>query len=163
MHNKNLLLLLGLGLICIGFFKPNINLGVLSPINNVVNVQVDKPSDPALLDLAQTLTQSIKKANVSKEDCLRLASVCFDMSTLVGLDGSSEVIKNTEEIRQANKLSGLMLRMDMNKTYPGLADAMNKVVVDYIGDDIVVLNTDLRTKSVDVFQAIAWAFVEGSK
>lgn len=163
MNNKNLLLLLGLVLIGIGFFKPNINLGIKNPINNVVNVEVDKPNDPSLLALAQTLTETIRTSNVSKADCLRLANVCFDMGTLVGLDGSSEVLKNTEEIRQANRLTGLMLRMDINKKYPGLAEAMNKTVIAYIGNDIVVLNPDLRNKSVNVFQALAWAFIQGSK
>lgn len=162
MSNK-VLLYIGFGLIIIGLVKPNFDLGIGGPVNNVVSVQVDKPNDPALLALAQTLTENIRKANVSKEDCLRLANICFDMGTLVGLDGTSEVIKNTEEIRQANRLSGLMLRMDMNKKYPGLAESMNKVVVDYLGNDIVVLNSDLRNKSVSVFQALAWAFVEGTK
>lgn len=161
MKNK---ILLGLGLVLclIGLLKPNLNL-VSVPSNGVTSVSVDKPSNETLLKLAQDLVQTIKENKVTREDGLRLANLCFDMSTLISLDGSSEVIKNTEEIRQANRLSGMMLRMDMNKKYPELATKMNAVVVGYIGDDIVSLNNDLRTKSCDVFKALAWAFVEGTK
>lgn len=162
MSNK-VLLYLGLGLIVVGLVKPNFNLDLSKPANTIVSIDVNKPDDHALLTLAQNLLDSIRKNKVSKEDCLRLANICFDISTLVSLDGSSEMIKNTEEIRQANRLSGLMLRMDMNKKYPGLAESMNLVMISYLGDDIVALNSDLRSKAVNVFQALAWAFIEGSK
>lgn len=162
MSNK-LLFCIALILIAIGLIKPNFDTGVFKPSKDVVAINVEKPNDSALLVLAQNLVSTIRENKVSKDDCLRLANICFDMSTLIALDGPSEIIKNTEEIRQANRLSGLMLRMDINKKYPSLGAAMNSVVVGYIGDDIVTLNGDLRAKATNTFQALAWAFVEGSK
>lgn len=159
--NKKAILYVGLALICLGLFKPN--LGFNSVVNNVSTVEVVKPTDPALSTLADKMLQCVKNCKVSKEDGARLATLCFDMSTLISLDGSSEVIKNTEEIRQANRLAGLMLRMDMNKKYPDLAPQMNSLVVGYIGDDIISLNSELRLKSSDAFKALAWSFVEGTK
>jgi hypothetical protein len=161
MSNKTVLLGIGLALVCVGVFKPNLNLG--SKPSSVVSVVVDKPSDPELLKLAQDLVAVVQENEVTKEDGLKLSSLCYDMATLISLDGSSEVVKNTEEIRQANKLSGAMLRMDMNKKYPQLAAKMNAVVVGYIGDDVVVLNPELRTKAYDAFKAMSWAFNEGTK
>lgn len=164
MTNKNLLLVLGLALVCVGFLKPNfLDLGPAKPSDTVVSVEVDKPSDPDLLSLAETLVLDIKKIGVSKDDCFRLAGVSFDISTLISLDGESETIKNTEEIRQANKLIASMLRMDINKKYPELASKMTTLVVGHIGDDLVPLNKELRAKSVNVFMALAWAFLEGTK
>lgn len=162
MNSKTVLLGIGLVLVCVGVFKPNFDLGS-KPSNSVVSVVVDKPSDPELLKLAEDLVAVIQESGVTKEDALKLSSLSCDMATLISLDGSSEVVKNTEEIRQANKLSGSMLKMDMNKKYPQLAAKMNAVVVGYIGDDIVVLNPELRTKSSDAFKALAWAFNKGTK
>lgn len=162
MH-KNIVLVIGLLLISIGLFKPYLNLDLNKPSTVSSSVVVEKPSSPELLVLSEELISTIKQSNVSKEDGLRLASLAFDISTLISLDGPNEVIKNTEEIRQANRLSGMMLRMDMNKKYPDLATKLNSVVVTYIGDDIVPLNSELRTKSCDVFKAISWAFVQGTK
>lgn len=163
MYNKKVVLVLGVALVCLGLFGSKFDLGSKTPVNNSVSVSVDKPSDEALLTLAQDLVSCVKNSKVTREDGLKLANLAMDMSTLIGLDGSSEVIKSTEEIRQANRLSGMMLRMDMNKKYPELASKMNTIVIAYIGDDIVSLNAELRTKSCDVFKAIAWAFVEGTK
>lgn len=161
MNYKYILLILGLSLIGFGLIKPN--LGSYVPSTTVSIVDVSKPSDPSLLSLADNLVKAVRSNNVSREDGLRLASLCVDMSTLISLDGASEIIKTTEEIRQANRLSGLMLRMDMNKKYPDLATQMNALVVGYIGDDIVNLNSELRSKSSDAFRALAWSLVEGSK
>ena len=72
-------------------------------------------------------------------------------------------IKNTEEIRQANKLAGLMLRLDIKGKYEDLPEAAQALVLTAIGDDNVLLNPDLRAKAVNGFKALAWACNEGSK
>lgn len=163
MHNKYILLVIGSVLVLVGLLKPNLDWVSIKPSNVPAATEVNKPSDPNLLKLAQDLVSCVKDGKVTREDSLKLAGLCFDMSTLISLDGSSEVIKSTEEIRQANKLSGMMLRIDMNKKYPDLASKMQALVVGYIGDDIVVLNSDLRSKSSDAFKALAWAFIEGTR
>jgi hypothetical protein len=94
---------------------------------------------------------------------LRLAYLYNDMATLVGLDGDSEVIKNTEEIRQANRLAGLMLRLDIKGKYEDLPEAAQALVLTAIGDDNVLLNKDLRDKAVEGFKALSWACLQGSK
>lgn len=162
MYNKKVLLGIGFLLICLGLIKPY--LGNLNRVPSpTVSVDVEKPSDPSLLNLSQELITIIKDSGVTREDGLRLAGLSYDIGTLISLDGPSEVIKNTEEIRQANRLSGMMLRMDMNKKYPNLASGMNALVTKYIGDDIVSLNSELRLKASDAFRALAWSFLEGTK
>jgi hypothetical protein len=99
----------------------------------------------------------------AKDDSLRLRDLYLDLSTLVSLDGENQIVKNTEEIRQANSLAGVMLRLDIKDKYANLAKEAKDVMVSAIGDDQVLLSAELRTKAVDGFKALAWACNEGSK
>ena len=66
------------------------------------------------------LVKDIFEASSSKDkkqDARRLSDLCMDLATLVELDGDQEVVKTTEEIRQANSLSGAMLRMNIKGKY----------------------------------------------
>ena len=45
------------------------------------------------------------------------------------LDGEDLVIKNTDEIRQANSIAGVMLRLDIKGKYPDLAKEANRYIV----------------------------------
>jgi hypothetical protein len=85
------------------------------------------------------------------------------MAKLVELDDEEMVIKSTEEIRQANSLAGVMLRLDIKGKYPNLAKETKEVIVNLIGDDQILLSKELRTKAVEGFNTLAWAFNEGSK
>jgi hypothetical protein len=85
------------------------------------------------------------------------------MATLISLDGEDLVIRNTEEIRQANSLSGLMLKLDMKGKYPDLANAAKDLIVTAVGDDNVDLDKELRNNAVLGFKALAWACNEGAK
>ena len=160
MNNKTLLVILAVVLLFVGIFKPN--LGVVVPNNGpapVVNVV--EPTDPELKTACLEVAQILQKGRSS--DAIRLSSLYSDIGDLIALDGENEVIKNTEEIRQANKLSGLLLRLDIKGKYEGLAEAAEKVIVTGIGSDDVSLDKELRNKAVTSFKALAWACKEGSK
>lgn len=161
---KNLALLLAVILIVVGLLKPDLSKLLDNKVpNSVVSVSVEKPSDPEILDECEAVIDALKEDNDRKTDGKRLASLYVDMATLVGLDGDNMVLKNTEEIRQANRLSGAMLRLDIKGKYPKLAKAAESVVVSSVGDDSVLLDSKLRQKAVDGFNALAWACLEGSK
>lgn len=159
---KNLLLVVAGILIVIGLFKPDLSSFKPSPINENV-VAVDKPSNAEILDECQDVIDALKADSDRKTDGTRLASLYSDLATLVSLDGEDLVIKNTEEIRQANRLSGAMLKLDIKGKYPKLAKATNSVIVSSIGDDSVMLDAKLRQGAVDGFKALAWACVQGAK
>jgi hypothetical protein len=89
--------------------------------------------------------------------------VAYLISTLISLDGENEAIKNTEEIRQSNKLIGPMLKLDIKGKYPELAKASQDLIVSVIGDDVLLLDKDLRIKASEAFKALAWAYNEGAK
>lgn len=164
MNTKNLILALAALLIVVGLFKPDLSkfINPSKPSNNSV-VVVDKPSNPEILDECQEVIDALKTDSDRKTDGVRLASLYNDLATLVSLDGEDLVLKNTEEIRQANKLAGAMLRLDIKGKYPKLAKAAEKVVVSSIGDDSVMLDEKLRQGAVDGFKALSWACLEGSK
>ena len=161
---KTVLLVLALALLGIGILKPDLG-SFNNPVSPSVVVELDV-KEPESVELKEKADAVIKALSVDpdrKTDGLRLAYLYNDMATLVALDGDDEIIKNTEEIRQANKLAGLMLRLDIKGKYEDLPEAAQALVLTAIGDDNVLLNPDLRAKAVNGFKALAWACNEGSK
>jgi hypothetical protein len=163
MNNKTLLLILAGILVFIGLLKPDVSKLLNRPSDNISIVVVEKPSNAEILDECQAVMDALKADSDRSIDGKKLASLYLDMATLVGLDGDDQVIKDTEEIRQANKLSGLMLKLDLKGKYPDLKDAAQKLVIASIGDDNILLDSKLRQGAVDGFKALAWACNEGSK
>lgn len=149
----NPLLLVGIGLIAFSLLSSGVSISGLG----TQSVDIPKPSDPVLLELADPI---IKSLNGAGEDGRKLASLYNDIATLIEIN--DEVIKNTEEIREANRIAGKMSRLDLKGKYPNLAEAANNMIIKYIGDENAALSDDLRSKSVDAFRALAWACKEGS-
>jgi len=150
-----ILLVFGVLLIVFGLVTPNI--GRLSILNNS-NAVYTKPSDVKLLELTNPVITALKDGG---SDALALANLYNDIATLIEID--QDVIKNTEEIREANRISGHMLNLGIKDKYPNLGEAANNLVVSYIGDDNAALSPESRKKGVDAFRALAWACNEGSK
>jgi len=164
MNNKILLIIGGI-LLFFGLVQPNIGLPINNkPINNPI-VVITPPADNDVKELCKPIIESLKNGPQSrKQDAQRLSDLYMDLATLIELDGAdTEVIKTTEEIRQANSLTGVMLRLNIKGAYPGLSEASQALLSSQIGSDMVTLDSDLRNKSVDAFRALAWACNEGSK
>lgn len=167
MLNSKVVLFIAGVLIFVGIFKPN--LSFIVPNNSVdviVNpdLEVGKPTDEVLLEKAKKVAQAFDGSSFDKKvDGQRLALLYLDLATLIELDGEQEVVKTTEEIRQANSLAGAVLRLNLKGAYPGLSDAANDLLMSQIGEDIVPLDSSLRAKAVDAFRALAWGCFEGSK
>lgn len=162
---SKLLVILAVVLIAIGVFKPDLsNLINNQPKNNnVVVVNVDKPTDAGLLESCDPVIKALSVDSERKTDGKRLSALYLDLATLVELDGENTVIKTTQEISQANSISGLLLRLDIKGKYPELANAAKALMVKAIGDDAVELDANLRAKAVEGFKALSWACLEGSK
>ena len=160
MNNKTVLIVVAVFLLLIGIFKPNLDT-FFPDSKPVPTINVVEPTDPELKESCLAVATILK--NGKSSDALRLSSLYSDIGDLIALDGENEVIKTTEEIRQANKLSGSLLRLDIKVKYEGLATAAEKVIVVSIGQDDLPLDKELRNKSVTAFKALAWACKEGSK
>lgn len=163
MKNNTLVLTIAGLLILVGIAGIDLT-SILSPGKPaVVDVlELTPPTDEVLLKEA-TDVLNIVKSQLSKEEARKLRDLYLDMKQLVKLDGEDEVIKNTEEIRQANSIAGSMLRLDMKGKYPELAKECKEVMITAVGDDQIVLSSELRLKGMDGFDALAWAMNEGSK
>lgn len=162
--NNKLLLVIGAVLLLIGLVRPNINLPINNPqpVDNIVVVV--PPADEELKEKCELVIDVLKNGSSDrKKDGKRLSELYADLAVLIRLDGDNEVVKTTEEIRQANSLSGLMLQMNIKDKYKGLSDATQTVLLSELGDDIVPLDDDLRGKAVKAFMALSWACLEGSK
>ena len=163
MSNK-FLLVVAVVLIFIGITKPNLNMPINNPKPSDNIVVVVPPEDNNLKEKCQLVIDSLKEGSSDrKTDGKRLAELYSDLATLIRLDKENEVVKTTEEIRQANSLAGLMLQMNLQGKYPGLSDGAESILMDQIGDDIVPLDDTLRGKAVNAFMGLAWACNEGSK
>jgi hypothetical protein len=153
-------LLIGAVLIAIGLLKPNIGNILIKPKPPIVNnIELLAPSDPVLKEKADALVDIAKTMDTT--DALRLRDLYLDIATLIRLDGNDMVIKSTEEIRQANSLSGLMCRLDIRGKYKDLPAANAAVVDAAIGSDNLLLTPELRNKAAEAFNALAWAFNGG--
>jgi hypothetical protein len=159
--NKNVLLIIAGLLIAIGVFKPNFSTLVSGPksVDTVVFVEPKEEYKDYVSEVISALSSDPDR----KVDGKRLASMSNDVATLISLDGENEAIKNTEEIRQINKLIGPMLKLDIKGKYPKLAQASQNLIVSAIGDDVLLLDKELRIKSSEAFMALAWAYNEGAK
>ena len=161
--NNKILLVIGSILLLFGLIRPDLNFPINKPLDNTI-VVVTPPADAAVRELCEPVIEALKNGSSSRQkDGRRLSDLYFDLATLIELDGENEVVKTTEEIRQANSVSGVMLRLNIKGAYPGLTEAAHNLVVSQIGDDMVPLDSNLRSKAVDAFRALAWACNEGSK
>jgi hypothetical protein len=152
-NSNSLLLLVALALIATSLIVPRLN-----AVGTTDSALVfDKPTDTKLVELSQPIIDALDN---SGNDGLELAKLYRDLAKLIDI---TDIIKNTEEIREANRISGKILDLNLKDKYPGLADAANNLVVSYIGDDNVILSPELRQKSSEAFRALAWACSEGSK
>lgn len=163
MKNNNIVLVIAGILILLGLTKFDLS-NIVSPKKPVTIdvLELPAPTDETVLKEANDVV-AVVKSQMSKEEARRLRDLYLDIKQLVKLDGEEEVIRNTEEIRQANSLAGSMLRLDMKGKYPDLAKELKEVIVVAIGDDQIVLSPELRLKAMDGFDALAWALNEGSK
>lgn len=155
MNNKNILLVIGIGLVIFGLIKPTLDINKPSPINEVT---ISEPSDPAIKQAAEDVVKLFVEKNGSKSEAASLRDLYISLARLVKLDGEDQVVKNTEEIKQANSLAGQMLNLDIKGKYVGLAKESQDVIVAAIGDDSVALTQDLRNKGSEAFMALAWAY-----
>lgn len=169
MKQNSLLLTIGIILLGIGILKPD--LSNIWPINNSPSVSTTEnyittpPSDSILLKQAKDLVLVLSAFdNADKKlDFLKLSALYHDLSVLIALDEENMVIKDTASIREANSLSGTMLRLNLKDKYEKLAELNSALVVTGIGNDDVMLDTDKRKKAIEVFEALSWAYYEGTK
>lgn len=164
MKLKHILLVCGALLVLVGLIKPDLSKLIPSNNNPTNSVVIETPMDSNIRAQADELVALLKSFGSDvKGDALRLRDLYLDLATLISLDGTDQVVKNTEEIRQANSLAGMMLRLDIKDKYSNLAKEAKDVIVSAIGDDQVLLSAELRAKAVEGFKALAWACNEGSK
>lgn len=166
LSNKKIVLIIGICLVAIGLFKPDLSSILPSPIGVVEtnSLQLEQPKDPAIQEACDQVIQILRSGPSSrKQDGVRLASLYCDLASLISLDEDEQSIKSTLEIREANKLAGKLSHLNLKDKYDGLSEAANGVLVAALGDDDSVLDPTLRQRAVSAFRNLAWACVEGAK
>jgi hypothetical protein len=161
---EKILLAVGGLLIAFAVVKPETSwLRPLAP-SIVIDNSVINNIDSTVKGNAAAVTEALKHGSLDRRsDGKRLASLYSDLATLIALDGDNEVVKTTEDIKQANSLAGLLLKLDLKGKYPDLSPSCTNLIKSMIGDDNAPLDKELRAKSVEAFKILAWACNEGSK
>lgn len=163
--NNKLVLIIGLALIAFSYSDIDLNLLPWGNIEPSASYVVDPPSDETLLVDCKNIVGILQQYNgsTSRQDCIKLSSLFYDMSVLLSLDNNDKVISSTEDILNANTLAGKMLGLNIKGKYPGLAEVSEQLLTNSIGKENVTLNEDLRQSAVEAFQGLSWAFYQGSK
>lgn len=160
-------LIIGFILLLFGLLKPDLSLlinnGLNHNTNKIISIEIIKPENKDLLASCFDIIKILKINGRRSDDAKKLSALYKDMALLISLDNDNEIVKTTDDIRQANTLSGLMLQLDLKGKYKDLPTACNNVLVAAIGDDSVLLDKTLRAKAVEAFKALAWATNEASK
>lgn len=164
MNINKLLLIIGILLLVLGFSNKLSWIRVPSNSTTVDVMELAEPSDDATKKEALDVVKQFKDAgDSSKTDAKKLRDLYIDLAKLISLDGQDIVIKNTEEIRQANSVAGAMFRLDIKNKYPNLAKESQDIIILILGDNQVNLSPELRKRAVEAFNVLAWACNEGSK
>lgn len=163
--NNKAILLVGIALIAIGFFKPDLSSVIPSGGKTTITVpviEVAEPTDPELKEKALKVAELLSGPN-SKQDAAKLSELWDDLASLIAMDEENEIVKTTAEIREANSVSGQLMNLKLQNEYEGLAEAAKNIVVDSIGDDNIIINEEIRNKAVDAFRALSWGAYQGAK
>lgn len=165
--NTRFVLVIGAILIAIGILKPDLSNINFRPVVNpdpVTTINVIEPTDEKLKEAALVVKNILKNGGGShKKDALLLSGLYKDLAALIAMDGANTVVKTTDEIREANSVSGKLMNLDLKDKYDNLAEACNNVIVLAIGDDNVLVSQEIRSKAVAAFSALSWACYEGAK
>lgn len=141
--------LIGLGLVAHFGFSPKVSNPVPTP---------DRPSET--LATAVGPVAAILKSHV--EDGEKLSGFYSALADVIERD-QGRVIGSTKELRELNRRAGLLAfqKSGIEGKYPGLAEAIDKVLADQIGLDNVALDADKQAKAQNTFKALAWACAGG--
>jgi hypothetical protein len=118
----------------------------------------DRPSDAVAAAVAPVAT--ILKGHA--EDGAKLAGFYAALADVVTRD-QGKVIETTAQLRELHRRAGLLMfqRTGIEGKYPGLAEAIDKVLADRIGLDNVKMDVTKQTAAVEAFHALAWACAGG--
>lgn len=152
----------GLLLIAGGLFWPQIkakiNVDDTDGTPTVVNVIFEKVGEPtqAMKDAASNIGGLVVGDDASI-DKIRLAQFYAQLSHVVRNEPG--FIQNTGQFREYNSMAGQInfAGLSLKDKYPGLGDAIDKVISDVIGLENVSLDQAKRNDLANVLAAISWS------
>lgn len=113
------------------------------------------PSPPTPSPELIKLTEPLSKFNISKQDRLTISEFYYDFFIVISSDAADKHIKTTEIFRNTYMNAGQLMfqQSGLGGKYDGLAEAIDKVIISYLGLDIATLD---HVKASGVLNAIAW-------
>lgn len=131
----------------------------------VVDASVPEPDAASKVVVEKNnITALVKAGKNPKRDGILLGQFYYRLGTLTVAD--SDVVKTNGDIKAANEACGqalFALSIKPGVDYPDFSKAVDKSLIETIGDDNAALTPEMRAKAVNLFQAIGWACQEGAK
>ena len=114
----------------------------------------DRPSDALVAAVGPVA--AILKGHA--DDGRNLAVFYSAVADVIARD-QGKVIQTTAQLRELNRRAGLLMfqKTGIEGNYPGLAEAIDKVLPDQVGLDSTALDTEKRQRAIDALKALAWA------
>jgi hypothetical protein len=114
----------------------------------------DRPS-ASLLTAVKPVTAILKGHT---DDGMKLATFYSAVADVLARD-QGKVITTTAQLRELHRRAGLLMfqKSGIEGKYPGLAEAIDKVLADSVGLDNVTLDAEKCQHAIDAFKAFAWA------
>lgn len=108
-----------------------------------------------------TLTFSGSDKTAITNDTTRLANFYISLAKQVQADGAgAKRIVDTAALRQVHTTAGQLGLAGLKGKYPGLGDAVDKVITTKLGLDVTALTDVKRQDAVNTFNAIGWALLQ---
>jgi len=108
-----------------------------------------------------TLVFSGTDRTAIKSDTTRLASFYLTLASQVQADGAgTKKITDTSLLRQVHTTAGQLGLVGLKGKYPGLGDAVDKIITSKLGLDVTALTDTKRQDAVNTFNAIGWALLQ---
>ena len=114
----------------------------------------NRPSDALVADVGPVV--AIMKSH--PEDGRNLAAFYSAVADVIARD-QGKVVQTTAQLRELNRRAGLLMfqKTGIEGKYPGLAEAIDKVLANSVGLDNVALDAAKQTAAIESLRALAWA------
>ncbi len=114
----------------------------------------DRPNDALVATVGPVVT--ILKNH--PEDGRNLATFYAAVADVLARD-QGRIIQTTSQLREIHRRAGLLMfqKTGIDGKYPGLAEAIDKVLADRIGLDNVALDAAKQTAAIEAFRTLVWA------
>lgn len=155
--NKNIKIILAIVLCGGALFGDKIVDGVSNLPSIIIPSKPEVPPETLIEPSTEykDKVKSIVAIEITKDDAKLVSAFFSELADVIKND--SEFVKSTGQFRKFNMVAGgLHFNKDIKGKYQTLAEEIDKVIMDSIGKEDVLMDENKRSTLVNCLNAIAW-------